>query len=533
MSTAVPDPEQRVLLRLATAKDALMTCDVLHRAGIIAKHCANLDELIAELAAGAGALMLSEETLTAPSLTTLIDALIAQPPWSDILVIVLATPGADSHAIGRLMDRLPNVTVIERPVRIASLVSAARSALRSRRRQYEIRGLLEDLHETDRRKTEFLATLAHELRNPLAPLRTALTLLARHNVDPASTARHYELMNRQIDHMVRLVDDLMEVSRITRGKVELQLAPTRLDGVLADAAEQSRPVVEAARHEFIVHCEDEDMTVSGDAVRLIQIISNLLNNAGKYTPPGGRIEVTARRKGDWAEIEVADSGNGLPADMLESVFDMFVQVAGTARSAQGGLGIGLTLVKSLVALHGGTVKAASRGIGKGSTFTVGLPLIDGKAKREDSKPSADASKAHELDLSVLVVDDNRDAADSLVEALKLIGASAQVVYEGFAGLRAFESGRFDAAVIDIGMPGMDGYELARRLRASAKDGRPLTLIALTGWGQSEDLRRATDAGFDHHVLKPMDFDHLSALLLGGGGAETRGSASGSSGKASP
>ena len=504
--------EQRVLLRLTTSRDAGMTGEVLARAGVGALACVDMEELARELKRGAGALLVAEEALRGPDQAVLTAALAAQPPWSDVPVLVLARHGADSPAIGHVMDRLPNLTVIERPVRVAALVSALRSTLRARRRQYEVRALLDDLHRADQRKTEFLATLAHELRNPLAPIRTTLTLLSGGRLDEPATERLLGVMRRQVDHMVRLVDDLMEVSRITRGKVDLRFRPVMLDSVIGDAVELSRPLLDAAGHTLTVDLTHDRLCVSGDAVRLTQVFSNLLNNAAKYTPPGGRVRVTARREDGDAVVVIADSGIGLPPHMLRSVFEMFVQVSGTSKAAQGGLGIGLTLVQSLVELHGGSVLASSPGLNQGSTFTVRLPLTVQAAGAGGHAPEPVAWSALLAERTVLVVDDNQDAADSLAELLRAMGARATAVHASEQALRLAADTRIDAAVLDIGMPGMDGFELARRLRALPR-GQALTLIALTGWGQ--DRERLAAAGFDHHLLKPVDVDRLVPLLTAG------------------
>jgi signal transduction histidine kinase/CheY-like chemotaxis protein len=503
---------ERLLLRLATPKDAEMTSAVLARAGIAALACGDLAELVVELERGAGALMLAEEALAEAGSARLGESLASQPPWSDISVILVARHGADSRTVAQVMESLPNVTVIERPVRVASLVSTVRSTVRARLRQYEVRDLLDGLQAADRRKTEFLATLAHELRNPLAPIRTALALLQDHRPDAQSAARQLDLMRRQVDHMVRLVDDLMEMSRITRGKVRLQRVPVQLDMVIDDAVELSRPLVEAAGHVLVVERSGEPLVVDGDSVRLTQVFSNLLNNAAKYTPGGGRLRLSAAREGQDAVVRVTDSGAGIAPEMLDSIFDMFVQVSGTDRAAQGGLGIGLTLVKSLVELHGGRVEAASAGLERGATFTVRLPLAATPAhvalvQPVPQQPEAVAAESG----SVLVVDDNHDAADSLGELLGALGLGVQVAYSGEQALQAAAGRHFDVAVLDIGMPGMDGCELARRLRE-----RPglqdLRLIALTGWGQDSDRARFASAGFDHHLLKPVDPDALLDLV---------------------
>ncbi|MGJ7603415.1 hybrid sensor histidine kinase/response regulator [Variovorax sp. LT1R20] len=504
------DTQLRVLLRTATSKDAVMATAVLERAGIATRVCATLHELVLEIGQGAGAVLVSEEMLSGNDAADLSDAVSMQPPWSDLPVLVLAKQGADSRAVAVAMEGMANVTVLERPIRVAALVSALRSALRARRRQYELRRILNDLNEADKRKTEFLATLAHELRNPMAPLSTALAILTRKTLTPEAALPYYQLMGRQIDHMVRLVNDLMEVSRITRGKIELQLGELMVDQVIRDAVELSRPLMDAGRHQLQVHAPDAPLAVEGDGVRLTQVFSNLLNNAAKYTPEGGRIDVFVERDGTDAVVRVRDNGAGLPPDMLASIFDMFVQVSGTARAAQGGLGIGLTLVKSLVELHGGTVSAKSDGLGQGSEFVVTLPLAtahDAGTEKSDA-PSTEAAIARH---SILVVDDNRDAAESLAALLGLLGARTAVAFSGVEALKAADSFRPSLAILDIGMPGMDGCELARRLRADPAH-RGLTLVALTGWGQPDDRARIAQAGFDHHLLKPVDMEELSVAL---------------------
>ncbi|WP_256856501.1 ATP-binding protein [Variovorax sp. KK3] len=512
-NSRTPSPlEQRVLLRAATTRDAQMASAVLERAEFLPHACESVADLVHELERGAGALLLAEEVMGADEMAALTAALGQQPPWSDLPMLVLARQGANSRAIAHVMEEFVNVTVIERPMRVAALVSAVRTALRARRRQYEMRNLLEGLREADQRKTEFLATLAHELRNPLAPLGTALALLTRKKPPAEEAVKYYELMARQVEHMVRLVNDLMEVSRITRGKIELHRAPVLLDAVIDDAVEFSRPLLERAGHRLDIEPAGEPLVVSGDAVRLTQVFSNLLNNAAKYTPPGGRIGLTARHEGAQAVIAVSDTGTGLAPEMLKSIFDMFVQVSGTARDAQGGLGIGLTLVRSLVELHGGSVEAASEGLDRGATFTVRLPLSKSMpAAGRRARGSQDNNHASALEATVLVVDDNRDAADSLAELLGSMGASTLVAYGGEEALTLSRDHAVDIAVLDIGMPGMDGCDLARHLRA-APGGGQLKLIALTGWGQRGDRERIAAAGFDHHLLKPLNLPEFMGLL---------------------
>lgn len=513
IDASTPELESRILLRTATSKDALMSSAVMVRAGITPFVCDDTAALVRQMMQGAGALMLAEETLNGPDAQALLQALAAQPPWSDLPILVLARPGADSRVITHAMELLGNVTVIERPMRLASLISTIRTALRARHRQYELRATLKGLHEADQRKTEFLATLAHELRNPLAPMSTALALLKRKAMDKDEANKYYALMSRQVDHMARLVNDLMEVSRITRGKVDLRMASVALALAIQSAIEQTRPFFKNAGHALSVELPPQPLLVSGDAVRLTQVFSNLLNNAAKYTPAGGQIRITAREANGEAVIEISDTGVGIAPAMLGPVFEMFVQASGTAKAAQGGLGIGLTLVKSLVELHAGQVHAHSPGLGQGTTITVRLPLLARPAAVCEGEPQSPAALAVDS-LSgrvILVVDDNRDAADTLCALLGSLGASTAVAYSAEEALLVADVHCPRVAILDLGMPGTDGFELARKLRRRP-EGSDLTLIAMTGWGQHADRLHVTEAGFNHHLLKPMKLEELLLLI---------------------
>lgn len=363
------------------------------------------------------------------------------------------------------------------------------------------------LRESDRRKDEFLATLAHELRNPLAPLRSGLQVLRRVGGAGPDAERMQAMMERQVDHLVRLVDDILEASRISRGKIELRKEPVELAAVIRQAVETSQPLIDAGRHELRLVLPAEPLLIDADPVRLAQVFANLVNNAAKYTDSGGRIRIEAERRGGEVAVSVSDSGRGIPADMLPRVFDLFAQIDRDLGRSQGGLGIGLALVRSLVEMHGGRVEARSDGPGQGSEFVVHLPLIATPAAivAEPEAPPACAA------LRILLVDDNRDAADSLGMLLETLGAEVKVVYDGPAGLEALDAFKPRAVLLDLGMPGMDGYETARLLRLSPS-GRETTLIALTGWGQDEDQRRTRQAGFDHHLVKPVDIAELQAVL---------------------
>ena len=462
-----------------------------------------------EMRAGAGAVLITEEVLKDSEIAAVIAELKRQSAWSDLPVLLLTRTGAESNSVLEAMDSGANITVIERPMRIATLISSARSALRARKRQYELRGMLEGLRIADKRKTEFLATLAHELRNPLAPLNAALTILALKELGPEDAKPYYEMMSRQVQHMTRLINDLMEVSRITRGKIKLQPEILALDAVVRDAIELSRPLLDAANHVLRLDITEADLRVRGDGVRLTQVFSNLLNNAAKYTPKGGIVHVQIRRIGETARVRVRDNGIGIPKDMLDSIFDMFVQVSDSTRIAQGGLGIGLTLVRSLVELHGGKVGANSGGAGKGTQITVELPLAKGDAMVRETTQIEFAGDP--LTENILIVDDNREAADMLAILLQTVGAKTSVAYSAEEALRVADEFRPSIAILDIGMPAMDGCELAQRLRANP-DHADMLLIAVTGWGQARDRARIASAGFDHHLLKPLDIAMLAPLL---------------------
>ena len=495
----------RVLVRGATPKDDAMTVRELERAGIAAQACTDAAGLLAALDSGAGALLIAEECLADAAAADLLQAVVRQAPWSDLPIMILARQGADSNAIADALALGANVTVLERPIRVAALISAVRSALRGRRRQYQLRDLLASLQESDQRKTEFLATLAHELRNPLAPIRSCVGILQRNVADPGPVL---EVMERQVHHMVRLVDDLLELSRITRGKVELRPEDVELASVFAAARDTSRPLVEGSGHHLEVRLPAQPLWLHADPVRIAQVLSNLLNNAARYTDPGGNIMLEARAEDGHAVITVTDDGMGLTPDALLGVFDMFSQADGRDIRAQHGLGIGLALVRSLVEMHGGAVAAHSEGPGRGSRFEVRLPLV--AAPSVQATP-ADVHEPGAIPHRILVVDDNRDAADSLAILLGLVGAEVEVAYDGPQALQVVDAFRPRVAVLDIGMPGMSGLDVARRIREQF-DADDCTLIALTGWGQESDRELTRDAGFAHHLTKPVNFDEMQAVL---------------------
>jgi PAS domain S-box-containing protein len=367
------------------------------------------------------------------------------------------------------------------------------------------------LREADRRKDEFLATLAHELRNPLAPIRTGLHLLriAQPGSENAEQAR--AMMERQLTHLIRLVDDLLEVSRISRGKIDLRRAPLELATVVLSAVETTRPAIEAGRHKLDISLPARPLTVDADFVRLAQVLANLLNNAAKYTDPGGEISLAVRGEGGEAVISVRDNGVGIPAELLPRVFDMFAQVDRTLERAQGGLGIGLALAKSLVEMHGGTIQVESEGPGKGSEFIVRLPA-SASAERPGAGDTPFRFVQARTRRRVLVVDDNVDAAQTLGLLLGEMGCEVQIAHGGAAAIEAARSGRPPQIVLlDISMPGVDGYKVVRQLRQDLAF-RDVPFIAVTGLGREADRERAREAGFNEHLVKPVAPEALREIL---------------------
>jgi len=366
------------------------------------------------------------------------------------------------------------------------------------------------LREADRRKDEFLATLAHEIRNPLAPIRNELEIMRVARANPDIIERSRAVMERQLAHLVHLVDDLMDVSRITRGKLKLRREKLSLDAALQAALETSRPLIEAAHHNLVLNLPQEPLYVLGDLTRLAQIFSNLLNNAAKYTPAGGRITLTARRVDGEAVIEVRDSGVGIAAEALPDIFEMFAQANRERGLAHGGLGIGLALVHGLTEMHGGAVQAESEGAGLGSAFTVRLPAVP---VAEQDIPSAQppALNAVAVRRRVLVADDNLDAAESLAMLLTMMGHEVRAAHDGAQAVDQAEQFRPDLILMDVGMPKLDGLQAATQIRSFAW-GRAPVIVALTGWGQEADRKRSKAAGCDEHLVKPLDIERLTTLL---------------------
>jgi signal transduction histidine kinase/CheY-like chemotaxis protein len=491
-------------------RDAELMCTHLESFGLVCEAFDSVDDVCAELKKGAGALLLTEEALLPDVTPRLAQALDCQPPWSDVPIIILAgEPSFDrpGRTFGDL-GRRTNVTLIDRPVRIKSLVSAAQSALRARERQYQIRDLMETLEDRVNERDRFLAILGHELRNPLGAILLASQMK---DDDGRLDGAHAELIERQSKHLTRIVNDLLDLSRLVSGKIVLK----RQIIDLADSVRQSVETVRAAAVRQKVTLEVKPSTVSlpvdVDPVRADQIISNVLTNAIKYTPEGGHVVVSLALEGDRAAVHVADDGVGIAPDRIGTIFELFAQAENAIGRAQGGMGIGLALVRNLLHLHGGSISAKSDGIGKGSEFSVQFPIavktdVAAEPERRPAVVAAGDGQARRI----VIVEDNPDVRELLRLKLRRLGHAVDAVADGPTGVTAIVNGKPDLALVDIGLPGFDGYEVASRVRESL--GPDVVLVAVSGFGQPDDKRRALEAGFDEHVTKPADVTDIENLL---------------------
>jgi signal transduction histidine kinase/ActR/RegA family two-component response regulator len=514
------DPaEARILVLAPIGRDGALACTVLREAGIAAEQCADGEDILRHAQSGVGALVLTEDVVGTADMIIVEGLIRRQPAWSDLPVVVFAsreTSALAGRELGEHTQRLGNVTVLERPVHRATLISAVHSALRARERQYEVRDLLAAGEKSVRLRDEFLAMLGHELRNPLGAIRNTLHAIdLRDGGDPEGPRlrpRDRALMNRQVAHLTRLVDDLLDVSRVTTGKVLLKHERVDLVDLLLRCVQSLEEMARIHGPTLRYAPPSDSVVVAGDPTRLEQVVTNLLTNAIKYTPPEGSITVSVEGAGGEAVISVADTGAGLSPDMLERVFDLFSQSDRTLERAEGGLGIGLTLVRALVRQHGGEVTARSPGPGRGATFEVRLPLL--RAEEPAKPPQAPVATAQPAPagepLRVLIVEDNVDNRESLVMLLEQLGHAPTAAEDGPQALKQLAAAPHDLAIVDIGLPQMDGYEVARRVRGTL--GSRVHLVALTGYGQPEDRERAKAAGFDDHVTKPLDLKQLEQLL---------------------
>jgi signal transduction histidine kinase/ActR/RegA family two-component response regulator len=511
---------ERVLVRAPTGRDAALVSRILQEEGLRCTVCEGEEDFSRELDRGAGAVIVGQEALDRAAIARIVSRLETQPLWSDVPILILTRESSDGEGLAAAMGPMVNVTLLERPVRIATLVSAVHAALRARRRQYEVRDLVDRLAESDRKKDEFLAMLGHELRNPLAAISTAVTLLREAATTPESRERQATLIQRQVRHLARMVDDLLDLSRLSLGKITLRSEAVELHRVVRAAVETIDLAGMNGRHELSVSLAEEPLRVVGDPIRLEQAVMNLLQNALKYTPDGGHVELVLERRGQHAAIRVRDDGVGIPPEELPGIFDPFTQ-GGHGTSGSEGLGVGLYLTRHLVELHRGRIEAASDGRGRGAQFTVLLPIASGAslddeartlaAARARAAPGEEATGPRAGKATVLLVEDNAGGREALEELLELWGCEVMAVATGKEAVERGLANPPALALIDIGLPDIDGYEVARRLREGLgeKCGR---LVALTGFGQPDDRRRALEAGFDEHLIKPVDPRNLSVLL---------------------
>ena len=495
------------------ASDAELALAFLRDAGVTACAFDAMPKAAQHLDNRIGCLILVEEALIAEDIPSLREALGALPAWCDMPLLIAAHDvGALAEVAGTAFPASGNVTLLERPLNPHSLVSAVQVALRGTARQRELGDLLAQRESEVRMRDEFLAMLAHELRNPLAPMRNALFIMNHQRIEDPQVLRNMEILSRQVEHMVRMVDDLLDVSRLEHGKVALKKQRVDLNRVVASAVESCLAGVQDRGHQVAVHFDAAAVPVDGDPVRLEQVVCNLVNNAAKFSVRPGDISVRTTLDGADGLINVIDKGVGFESSAAEKIFAPFLQIGSTIDRRAGGLGMGLTIVRRLVELHGGTVQAFSAGPGEGARFEVRIPL----ASRQVVEPGPSRpAKAAAVPRRIVVVEDNPDIRETMQGLLSMWGHEVKLAEDGPSGLALVLGERPDAALLDVGLPGMSGYELARRIREILPRGQ-IQLIAVTGYGQPSDREEATRAGFDAHLLKPIDPVSLEVLLAGPG-----------------
>jgi len=494
---------ERVLIWVRGASERSITIDLIAREGLEGHGCSSVEELCSMIAQGAGLALVAEEMLDAHAVSRLTQAFSEQPPWSDLPVVCFSGehPTAGNHPL----RQLGNVTFLERPVHVRSMLAAVQAALRSRRRQYEARKAIES-------RDLFLAMLGHELRNPLAAISLASTLVADEPL-PAAIVPKFQVIHRQAQHLTHLVDELLDIGRFTHGKVTLKRKAIDPRDCARAAFEALRPRASEKHLSYELVMDDgHDFCVDADEQRLQQVFSNLLNNAVKYTPAFGRVCLRIRADEGTFIAEVSDTGVGIDGELLPRVFEPFLQANASLDRSEGGLGLGLSLVKNIVELHQGSVSVESAGVGRGSTFRVLLPLSSAMSSAPELRSSSLATDDEPRE--VLVVEDNDDIRELFTTLLTRAGHRVVAADDGPQGLLQLLSRQPEIAFVDIGLPGFDGFELARRAR---EQGSTVFLVALTGYGQAEDRRRTAAVGFDEHLVKPVAADLLlstMAALLG-------------------
>src|SRR3954468_18935041 len=511
-------------------RDGALTCSLLDREGMVCRQIASLEALCAEGLEVFGAVLLTEEALDLPDIEKLTAAIAVQPGWSDIAVLLFAG-GELARSSGSRdggVEGLTNVTVVERPVRTAAFVSLVRAALRARTRQYEMRDILVSLHaareqaeRASRLKDEFLATLSHELRTPLNAILGWTAMLRQNSIEPERVPRILEIVERNALAQAQLVSDVLDVSRMVAGKIRLDLRPMSLAACIKDAIDTVRPAADARGVTIELQASEGPLDINGDPERMQQVIWNLLSNAVKFTPQGGRVSLAAERRGRFAEITVTDTGVGLTPEFLPYVFDRFRQADQSFTRAHGGLGLGLSIVKQVVEMHGGQIAAASEGAGRGSVFTVRLPAsaietpLPNDAAVEDGQRAAAPVTVDLTGRNVLVVDDDSATRELLMTMLTKAGAIVTTAASANEAVIALDAHVPDFLVADIGMPLEDGLSLCRRLRArAAQQGGDVPAVALSAYTRAEDRSAALEAGFDAFVAKPTTSTDLLAAIRG-------------------
>lgn len=504
----------RVLVLAPTGRDSEVVVQTARKAGIVAEACASMAVLCDEISTGAGAAVVAGEALDAPGQHSLVQALQHQPEWSDFPLVVMETPRRGVSLITSFDLGFPSYAIVlVRPVHAQTLISALRSALRSRMRQYQVRDELVErrraehaLTEVNERKDEFLAMLGHELRNPLAAIRSATDLMRFLAPETAQLERTHGVLDRQSAHMSRLIDGLLEVSRIARGKIQLDETVVDARDVVGLGLQDRIPQIETRGLTLTIESTSDPLWVLADQVRLVQVLDNLIANGIKFTESPGTIHVTLSEDAGDAVIRVKDTGAGIRPEMLERVFEPFQQDTQDIARPAGGLGLGLALAKGLVELQRGSIRAHSAGPGTGAVFEVRLPLVPAPIERQRVTQSTRVPP-----MRILIVEDNLDAGQSLRDLLEVLGHQATLAVNGFEAIDALRKHGADAVLCDLGLPGMSGYGVARTVRGDDSLKRT-PLVALTGYGQAEDRARTASAGFDAHLTKPVDVESLNRVL---------------------
>jgi len=510
--------ENRVLVFMPTGRDAALVCATLEQSGVSAQACINAPALEKEIAVGAGAVLMAEEGLQNGTLEHLIETFNGQPVWSDLPVVLFAGSANNSEKLLVTIGTRLNATIVERPIRVTMLISAVRGALRARQKQYQTRDLLNQLEESDHQKDLFLATLSHELRTPLNSILGWIQLL-RGSSGSIDAEHGLEVIERNAKAQSEIISDILFVSRIITGKFTPNLQPIDLIPVIEEAVEVVLPSVESKHIDLKVRFDPEIKQIKGDHERLKQVFWNLLSNAVKFTPPTGKIDVSARVEGEQIEIAISDSGMGIEPDFLPFIFERFSQADSSYTRKVGGLGLGLAIVRHLVEIHGGSVSVESEGANKGATFTIELPVLAAQqtlhGANENSGEPDEPVKNNKLPAGtkVLLVEDNDDSREMLAVLFAQSDLHITAVASAAEAIKAIEQVKPDILISDIGMPEEDGYDLIRKVRRlSPENGGHIPAIALTGYASLQDRDRALRAGYQEHLSKPVDIDELFELV---------------------